>query len=529
MAFNAEPNAQTLAEVLAMAPNARQDAVTAFFHKQSGHHNALMRFTSVFDPNQKNGGITSIFAEKTELRAGGKARVHFNTIGLPAGPGVNGAGTLTGNESKASIGNYAVAVDWIRDAVSLTIDEIEMIEAGRNLKPTLMRLLAEKMGLIKQNQMLKRLIDYAYDLSANPANWANGTHRGNVYRVGNRANIHQLTPDDTLSLEVSNISREMLSTLGGEQLKRDFGKTGSPINKYLMFGTDKSFLPIRNDSLFSTAKEADVRGEKNATFTGEMMDWQGNSFYELPVKDIAWDDYKGGPLVAKAKVTVEAKPTTVDPKLVVSAANLKSLYFQWFDGYRYPYNRLEAAPNLAAIEYYGWACNPDGSRVFFAYNGNHDGNLINITKILCPAQAGTTIDQATVGQLNIGATAAYAAGTTGAFTPAGTGSNLPLSGTNGAWVYTDTIAPGAVILQANSQGTVYTRSMCFGAMAAMYANGRVKMKEIEQDFDYEFVQGSGFMMIFGTGIALDPLGVPNGYLLIEHAYEITGYPCPAKV
>jgi len=529
MPFNPEPNPQTLAEVLAMAPNARQDAITAYFHKASGQHNALMRFTSVFDANSKNGGITSIFAEKTELRAGGKARVHFNTIGLPAGPGVVAQNTLTGQESKSSIGNYAVAVDWHRDAISLTEDEIEMIEAGRSLKPTLMRLLSEKMGLWKQNQMLKRLIDYAYDLSTTPANWANGVTRGNVYRVGNRANIHQLTPDDTLSLEVSNISREVLSTLGGEPLTKDYGKNGSPVSNYLMFGTDKSFLPIRNDSLFSTAKDADTRGEKNATFTGRLVDWQGNSFYELPVKDISWDDYKGGPLVAKAKVTVEAKPTTATPKLIVNAANEKSLYFQWFDGYRYPYNRLEAAPNLSTVEYYGWACNPDGSRVFFAYNGNHNGNQINITKILCPAQGGTTIDQATVGQLNIGSTAAYASGTTGVFTPAGTGLNLPLTGANGAWVYTDTIAPGAVILQANSRGTVYTRSMCFGAMAAMWANGRVKMQEIEQNFDYDFVKGSGFAMIFGTGVALDPLGVPNGYLLIEHAYEITGYPCPSKV
>lgn len=525
MAYNAEPNAQTLAEVLAMAPNARQDAVTAFFHKQSGHHNALMRFTSVFDANQKNGGITSIFAEKTELRAGGKARVHFNTIGLPAGPGVTGANTLTGNESKSSIGNYAVAVDWRRDAISLTEDEIEMIEAGRSLKATLMRLLAEKMGLYKQNQMLKRLIDFPYDLSTTPSNWANGVTRGNVYRVGNRANIHQLTPDDTLSLEVSNISREMLSTLGGEQLKRDLGKNGSPINKYLMFGTDKSFLPIRNDSLFNTAKEADVRGEKNATFTGELMDWQGNSFYELPVKDISWDDYKGGPLVAKAKTTVAADPATAGgPKLIVNAANTQNLYFQWFDGYRYPYNRLEAEPDLSTVEYYGWACNPDGSRVFFAYNGNHNGNQITITKILSPAVAGTTIDQTTVGQLTAGTNAL-----SGDTFAGGLDSNLPALGTNGTWVYSNTIDAGAVILQANSQGTVYTRSMCFGAMAAMWANGRVKMQEIQQDFDYEFVKGNGFAMIFGTGIALDPLGTPNGYLLIEHAYEITGYPCPSMV
>ncbi len=525
MSFNTEPNVQTLAQILAMSPNARQDAITAMFHKGAAQHNCLSRFSSQFDPNAKNGGITSVFAEKTELRAGGKARVHFNTIGMPAGPGVTGADTLTGNESKAALNTYSVAVDWVRDAISLTDDDIEMIESGRNLQRTLKELLFAKMGLVKQNRMLCSLIDYAYNLSTTPANWTNGVHRGNVYRVGNRASVHDLTPDDQLDLPTTNICRQLLNTLGANPLKKNEAKTGCPINKFLLFAGDTALLPIRNDSLFTTAKDADVRGAMNANFTGELLDWQGNPFYEFPVTDMPWDDYKGGPLVAKAKVAVEAKPTTSTPKLIVNAGNTKSLYFQFFDGYnranRTP--RIETAPTLTAVEYYAWACNPDGSRVFFAYNGGHNGNQITITKILCPAQNGTTVDQTTVGQLVVGADAAYASGSTGVFTVGGSGCTLPTT----RWTYTDTIAPGAIILQANSQGTTYTRSFMLASMAGMFANGRVKMAEIAQNFDYDFVKGNGFQMIFGTGVCLDPLGVPNGYILIEHAYEYTGYPCPA--
>lgn len=518
------PNGPSLDDILTAAPNMRQDAITAYFHKASAQHNALMAFTSKFDPNASNGGQKSVFCEKTELRAGGKQRVHFNTIGLPAGPGSRGDAVLTGNESRSSMNTYSATVDWVRDAIVLTEDDIAHIEAGGNLKATLMSLLAQKMGLVKQNQMLRRLIDYAYDLST-PANWTNGVDRGNVFRVGGRSNIHALTPDDTLSIDVSNIARSRLSTIGAAPLRRDTAKTGCPINKYLLFGTDTAFLPIRNDSLFATAKDADIRGQGNANFTGELLDWQGNAFYEFPVTDMAWDDYKGGPLVAKAKVTVEAKPTTGGgPKLIVNASNTKSLYFQWFDGYRFPHSRLETPPNLSAVEYYAWACNPDGSRVFFAYNGNHDGNQIAITKILCPAVAGTTIDQATVGQLNVGGSAAFASGSTGVFTVGGAGANLPAT----EWTYTDTIQPGAVILQANAQGTTYTRSLALGASAGLMAHGKVKMAEIEQKFDYDFVMGNGYQMIFGTGVCLDPLGNPNGYLLIEHAYEVVGYPCPAK-
>jgi hypothetical protein len=215
--------------------------------------------------------------------------------------------------------------------------------------------------------------------------------------------------------------------------------------------------------------------------------------------------------------------------LVVSS-NVKSKYFQWFNGYRYPFNRLETDADLSSQEYYGWACNPDGSRVFFAYAGNHDGNTITITKILCPAETGTTVDQVTVGNLNIGASGAFASGTTGVFVPAGAAATgkrtLPLTGTNGSWVYTDTIAPGAVILQANANGAVCTRSFMLASMAGMFANGAIKMAEIEQNFDYDFIMGKGYQMIFGTGITLDPLGIPNGYILIEHAIDVVGYSCP---
>jgi hypothetical protein len=512
------PNVPTLDEILTAAPNMQQDAVTAYFHKASAQHNALALFTGKFDPNAINGGQTSVFCEKTELRAGGKQRVHFNTIGLPAGPGVRGDAVLTGNESRSSMLTYEATVDWVRDAIVLTEDDIAHIEAGGNLKATLMSLLSMKMGLHKQNAMLRRLIDFAYNL-ATPGNWANGVTRGNVYRVGNRANIHALTPDDTLSIDVSNTSRSLLSTMGAKPLRRDMSKTGSPINKYLMFATDTALLPIRNDSLFATAKDADVRGKDNANFTGELLDWQGNPFYEFPVTDQAWDDFQGGPLIAKAKVGVAAAPGTVGgPKLIVNASNTKSLYFQWFDGFRYPHSRLETAPDLSTVEYYGWACNPDGSRVFFAYNGNHNGNQITITKILSPAVSDTTIDATTVGQLTCGT-----ASLTGANFAGGGDTNLPTN-----FTYSNTIAAGAVIFQANSQGTLYTRSFMLASCAGLIAHGKVKMAEIGQNFDYDFVMGNGFQMIFGTGVALDPLGRPNGYLLIEHAFEPVGYPCPAK-
>lgn len=519
------PNAQSVTDVLAQAPAMRPELTAKLFHKGSAQHNCLEQFTSDFDPGESVRGQKSVFCRKSDLSLGGAQKVNFTSIGLPGGPGVRGAAnTLISRESKPLFKNYSASVDWVRDAFVITKDQIYHLAQGKQLKPTLVKMLMAKMGHLKQNQTFRRMLDFSYDLSTTPANWTNGTHRGNVFRAGNRQSIHQLRGDDVLTLDISNTARAMLSSIGATPLRRDLSKAGCPVNKYLIFGTESAMLNIRNNSLFNTASAADVRGSENASFTGELVDWQGNSFYEMPVVDPAWDDYMGNTLIAKAKVLVEAKPTTGGgPKLVVNAANTLSLYFQWFDGYPFPHSSLETPPDLSSVEYYGAAVNPDRSIVFFAYNGNHNGNQIVITKILSPAQTGTTVDQTTVGQFNIGSTAAFASGTTGVFTPGGSGANLPTG-----YVYTDTIAPGAMIFQTNSRGSTYTRSFGLGAASAVVVDGAVTLQDgmIEQTFDYGFVKGMGYEMVFGTGIPVDALGRPNGYVLIEHAYKPIGFDIP---
>ena len=70
--YNANANAMTLAQALAMDPQLRQNAVSRYFEQASGQHNALKMFTSRFDPKtQGGGGPRSIFCEKTDLSTGG--------------------------------------------------------------------------------------------------------------------------------------------------------------------------------------------------------------------------------------------------------------------------------------------------------------------------------------------------------------------------------------------------------------------------------------------------------------------------
>lgn len=525
MAYNSDPTPLTLAAALAMDSNLRQNAVSKYFEQQSGQFNALKHFTSTFDPKtQGGGGPRSIFCEKTDLSKGGAQTVNFNVIGIPGGPGVKGAAELTGNTSQSRMGTYPVTVDWVRDAFELTEDEVEMLAAGRSIEQTSVDLLAEKMGLVKQNQMLKRLIDDA---------------ETNVIRPNNRSTTAALTATDVLSLDLTVEARSRLQTMGAKPLMRNMAKAGCPIDKYLVFGSGDAMLNIRNDSSFQTAiSNLDTRGGQNALITGELLTWQGNPFYEFPVTDQDWDDFKGGPLIAKAEIsefvsTVSAENTTsggATPKLMASATNTASLYFQWFDGMPHLYNRVEALPNLSASTYYAWACNPDGSRCFVSYsglNGVVGGNSITIKEILATAAGTSGNGAATVGTLTFGTAGNGMTVSGNTITALGTDATLPATGVNGAWVYKTEIQAGAILIQANAAGVPYTRSFVLGSMAACFAHGRIRMSAINQERDYDFISGRGFKMIFGTGVCKNSAKKPVGYLLVEHAMEHSGYPVPS--
>jgi hypothetical protein len=367
----------------------------------------------------------------------------------------------------------------------------------------------------------------AHALAALASAGTMGVDAGNVYRPNNKLSRDSLLPEDDLSLEAVSACRARLGTLGAKPLMRNKSKNGSPVNGYMLFTTAMGMLPIRDDSGFQTAiSHADDRGSGNALFTGELLDWQGNSFYEQQVVDQDWDDYKGNPLIAKAVVSVEVEPLASgeNNKLIVNAANTKSLYFQWFGGKAFKYNRIEDLV-IDTSTYYFWAINPDGSRVFGSYaaSGNN-GNQITITNILSPAVATTTTDATTVGNLNLGSGASV---TSNVITLGTTGLSLPATGTNGAWVYSNKIQAGAVIIQANANGVPYSRSFMFGTMAGAFATGSVEMSPIQQVRDFGFVQGRGFEMIYGTTVCKNAEKKINGYLLIEHAIEHEGYPVPS--
>lgn len=552
--FNANATVQALSDAVAMDSKLKGEMYSRVLEEASVQHNAFEQFSSSMNPKSgMHGGVRSIFAKKTDLAAGGSSVVNFNVIGTPGGPGVMGNQELTGNTSKSIMATYGVRVGWHRDGFELDREQVEFLSAGRSLVQTTVDLLAQKMGILRQNLMMMRLIKSA---------------SGNIYRAGNRGSTDALLHTDTLALSVAHSSRSRLRTLGGKPISHKLSGSGSPIDGYLIMATDQALLPIRNDSSFSTvtaasaAAHGDTRGSSNANFTGELLNWGGMPWYEFPIIDESWDDYIGNPMLAKAKITkyfdsgsaAWASPQGSDSgyHLIASPSSVTSFttgtprYFQFFNGYDYRF--VQSTDDEAAVtdsgEYYAWIVNPNGDCAFVSYTGSDNiGTRIKIKNILAPASGTnlgsptayssgavntTSLDATTVGNLILGNTATIDGTNTATeklrvIKNTGTGGNITVpSGVN----LTDRVDVGAIVLQANKNGNVIGRGFVFGSMAACYANGRIAMNPIEQTRDFGFTIGRGFETILGAGVTKNPNKVPAGYLVLEHVVEHEGYPTP---
>lgn len=502
--YNSNANAVTLADQFAVDPNLKSEAWSRLLDEAATQHNAFAGFTTPLTPKTPR-GVRSIFCSKRDLSKGGSDTVNFSVIGTPGGPGVDGAAELTGRTSKPIMRTWPVRVGWHRDAVEFTKDQYEFLAPGRSLMATTIDLLGHKMGIHRQNRMMMRLIKGA---------------DGNVYRPNNRATVNDLVATDTLSLDLCSSARARLGRLGALPMQTRKSATGSPVDGYLIFAGRTAMLPIRNDDGFQLAlAQGTARGETNANFTGELIDWQGMPFFEMRETDEAWDDYRGGPMTPTGvnNVSFNANATDGTCKLTTTVGNILSRYWQFFSGFDYKFHEDEA-DNLDGTEYYAWACNPDGSRAFLSYLGsNNNGNQITVKRILASGGGSGAV---TVGQLTLGSGSSVSSSTR-VLTP-GSGSNLP-----SGFVYKDEVQAGAVIIQANAKGVQIGRSYVFGAMAACFAFGRIERAMITQKRDYGFVEGKGYEEIFGTGVTKNPLGKPVGYLLVEHAIEHEGYPTPS--
>lgn len=524
-------NYQSLADAVAMDPAVKAQLWTKYLERGSRFYDCFSHFESAVSASpSQNVGKAGIVATTQSLSAIGGDKINMTVASAPGGRGAIGEEMLKGKESKSKFKTYSVIVDWHRDAVAFTKKQLHMMAAGGNLERDILDMLKEKMGIWKQNDMMMALLHLG---------------NGNIYRPNARTSRNAIGPNDTLSVSMSVAAKARLNTMGAKPISHTMGTSGDHINGFLTFASEFAFLDIRNDTGYQNAlQQASARGKANDLYTGKLVTWQGQNFYEHIVSDQDWDDYVGSPIqpkaimhanVAAGTVVFSAASAAGACVLKGSSTNTDNLYFQFWPGFAYRFTEdfiltdgggssLTPDSTLTPLgdDYYCWAINPDGTVAFLSYDGaDNTGNQITVKNILSAAAGTSTKGATTVGAVTVAGSGVAVNGTTRVITP-GADANTPAG-----FTYVDKVQTGAVLIPCNSYGVPIGYGFTFGARAAARAYGKIKLNKIKQDDDYDFITANGFEMVFGQSPTINANGVTNNYLILEFAIEHEGYPVPS--
>jgi len=475
--FNSLANAQTLAEVLSSAPNAKGQFWSRKLELGSRNNDNFAMFEGA-------AGSNSPFWVKRDLSKGAGDKVTFTVMSDVAGPGVRGEQELTGNTSKPRFSTYSCVVDFFRDAFELTKKEEKFLAAGGSIEQAATDALEKKLGRTKQYDMMMVLILQA---------------SGNVYRPGGASSRDTIAVGNTLSLNDSVTAKTAAQRLGARQVDVSKNKHGSPVKSYIMFASDIAMKDMSQSTAWQTAvRDGGDRGDSNPLFTGRLVDWNGIGFFEHITVDPDWDDVLSDPLCPKMTLGQAFSTATSGPALIQNASNLRNLYTQWMGGYDYQwYEGQTAAPDSS--KYYAWIVAPSGSIGFVRWTGTgNNGNRIALDGILAASAGSGGLGTDPLGSMTL---AAISAASKTAIT------TFPVD----SW-----------IIPANARGVPIGYSFLLGAGAAVRAYGSTALNHIEQKRDYGFVKGFGYETIFGQAPCQRTDGKTHNYVLIEHAIDHPG-------
>ena len=425
--FNGNATAKTLANMVNDDASVKAQVWARYLDVASRQHNAFAKFESE-QPKRafQSTGQRGVFAKKRDLRAVGGDTVTFTVMSAPAGPGVIGENELTGNTSSPSFKTYSCKVDYKRDAVELTKKAVKMIAVGNQVESTVLDMLALKMGMWKQNDLMMSLSYLGY---------------GNTVRPNGRADNDALLHTDVLTPSFAVESKARLNTLGAIPISKTMNEAGDMLAGYMVFATEYAMLNVRNSSGYDTAMQAaGIRGDANPQFTGRMPNWQGLNWYEHVVTDLDWDDYLGSPLQPKVRsgVAFNADSAAGLCRITGSAyangayTNTKSKYTQFMGGYAYPFTDGSTGGTTGSPDYitqdagphYAMAYNPvSNTYCFMEWTTGNNGNQITPSKILSTAAGTSNLGATTVGGFVVGSGASVN-GSTRVITP-GSGDTLP--------------------------------------------------------------------------------------------------------
>lgn len=522
--YAADARVQQIADALSQDPN----LVGKVWNKQLRTGAKSVDDFAHFEGSEKSDAPFVVRNDLQGTNAGDE--VLFTVMSQPRGPGARGEAQLTGNTSVVNWATYGCKVDYWRDAFEWTLKQAKFMAAGGSIKSAVLAALKGKLGRKRMNDM-----KMALKLLGN----------GNTIFPNGKKTRAQLTGLDTMSPALLTTAKPQWQRLGGTPFKIGYSKNKSPVYSCMTYIPDSAMTSIRLSPAYENALlHAASQGDNNPLFNGRLLDWNGIGLFEHisvdPEFDVAAD-----PLAPRAVISVGFGVDTPlgsgsheagKLQLICDVLDTKTRFFEFFDGFAYEFWEGQAAHTswtafyaaIANSTNYAWIINPDGSVGFIEYTGSgNNGNRIAITKILNPDNTndGSTLGDDTVGDF-VATGDAWGLNTAGnAYTrqPGGTGAG---SNCSNEFTWTSEFDAGAYVLPCNAKGAVDFSSLFLGRHTAVRAYvGEDQL--IHQERDFGFVQGGGYMAIFGQTPCIRTDRKTAGYSLLRHAGQHAGLEVPS--
>lgn len=453
------------------------------------------------------------FVIKTDLSKGAMDKVNI-PVGTTLGQaGRRGTQQAINYEEPLLHGSWDVQIDSLRVVVGWNEITAHVATTGMSWRAAYAELCGKRLGQIEQEDMLMRLRQRSGAI--------------NTIRPGNKTTLNALRYDDVYDADTAGRASRLLGQRGGGKPKVGTSRSGMPIEMFLHLGSQTSMSPIWNDPTFANAIQyAEVRGEDNPFWTGDIPNWKGSAFKEWIIKS----HDNPGPVGSSIEVSAilgdcstsgntAATGAALDfsggtgafrlwggGRTQASLGNAAAIYqpFCYFYSNDYLFGETISTGADATVQYALIVDPADGKWTVFAYNGSTgiggNGQYINTLKQFGSTTAGQRF--ATLGGL--------------------TGDSALNSVAWDTNVNKELFPIGSVIYQCNSYvvpvGDIYT----LAAEAAGKCYGKVKNQPIQQEDDYGALVGKGVHSIYGSDIAKDTQGAFRGFVRTQVALQIEG-------
>lgn len=439
-------------------------------------------------------GSASPIIEVTDLKKGPGDTVIINTLAPTRAQGTLGENRLLDRVGKAYPGTFSVTVDYLRHMIAWTQKFQEMTIAGMAKDELTSNMMGDWAHRKEEDDLQIGLVRTARLIDTSLRQFVNG-----------RASTATLQSGDTLSITDVENTKGVLLSQGAKPISIDKDVSGADIAKFIFFGPNPVFRPLKSSTAFQQAlREADTRERTNRLFDGKYGLWENMVLFP---HDLVYDDAagrQGSPMAAFATLGVATTEGTtavitgggssVDPDATLGD------FFANFPGYLWKITDAETPPADSGPHYamiYNVTGPAKDSYEIVTYTTGNDGRRITVSARGLP----------TSGVGNIAAQAA------GRFT----------------WQH----PKGSFIFPCSINGVPYGHVLGMGAESLAYAKGKHDCTPIEWEDDgrevgnkMPFLKGFGMMSVRGLSAFKNAAGRYPNFTLLTATAKIPGIKGP---